>query len=62
MPRRELLTPTERIQLLAFPEDTGEQIRVLTLSKVEIAFVRQHHGDQNRCSETRPRNTQIPSS
>ena len=23
MPRRELLTPTERLQLLAFPEDTG---------------------------------------
>jgi TnpA family transposase len=48
MPRRELLTPTERLQLLAFPEDTGELIRVLTLSKLDVAFVRQHRGDHNR--------------
>jgi TnpA family transposase len=48
MPRRELLTPTERLQLLAFPEDAGELIRVLTLSKLDIAFVRQHRGDHNR--------------
>ena len=48
MPRRELLTPTERLQLLAFPEDAGELIRVLTLSKADIAFVRQHRGDHNR--------------
>jgi hypothetical protein len=60
MPRRELLTPTERLQLLAFPEDPGELIRVLTLSKVDIAFVRQHRGDskkhwpqQTRMSESR---------
>ena len=44
MPRRKLLTPTERLQLLAFPEDAGELIRVLTLSKADIAFVRQHRG------------------
>ena len=48
MPRRELLTPTERLQLLALPEDAGELIRVLTLSKADIAFVRQHRGDHNR--------------
>src|SRR5258708_38501074 len=48
MPRRELLTSTERLQLLAFPEDTGELIRLLTLTKDEIAFVRQHRGDHNR--------------
>ncbi len=48
MPRRELLTPTERLQLLAFPEDTGELIRRLTLSSLDIAFVRQHRGDHNR--------------
>jgi hypothetical protein len=28
MPRRELLTPTERVQLFAFPEDEGELIRL----------------------------------
>jgi len=48
MPRRELLTPTERLQLLAFPEDTGELIRLFTLSKADVAFVHQHRGDQNR--------------
>jgi len=26
MPRRELLTPTERVQLFAFPEDESELI------------------------------------
>ena len=35
MPRREILTPTERLQLLAFPYDKGELIRVLTLSKAD---------------------------
>jgi hypothetical protein len=48
MPRRELLTPTERLQLLSFPEDKGELIRVVTLSEPDIAFVRQHRGDHNR--------------
>src|ERR1700692_2072289 len=33
---------------ILFPEDTGELIRVLTLSKLDIAFVRQHRGDHNR--------------
>ena len=48
MPRRELLTPTERLQLLAFPEDEGELIRLLTFTKADLAFVRQHRGDHNR--------------
>ncbi len=48
MPRRELLTPTERAQLLAFPEDEGELIRLATLSRVDLAFIRQHRGDHNR--------------
>ena len=48
MPRRELLTCTERLQLLAFPEDEGELIRVATLTKADLAFVRQHRGDHNR--------------
>ena len=30
MPRRELLTLTERVQLFAFPEDEGELIRLAT--------------------------------
>jgi hypothetical protein len=42
MPRRELLIPTERLQLLGFPEDNGELIRLLTLTKADLAFVSQH--------------------
>ena len=48
MPRRELLTSIERLQLLAFPEDEGELIRLVTLTKADLAFVRQHRGDHNR--------------
>ena len=48
MPRRELLIPTERLQLLGFPEDNGELIRLLTLTKADLAFVSQHRGDHNR--------------
>ena len=48
MPRRELLTSTQRAQLLAFPSDESELIRCYTLSKADLAFVRQHRGDQNR--------------
>jgi TnpA family transposase len=48
MPRRELLTPTERVQLLAFPEDEGALIRLATLSRADRTFIRQHRGDHNR--------------
>lgn len=48
MPRRELLTSSERLELLAFPDDRGELIRLSTLSADDLAFVRQHRGDHNR--------------
>jgi TnpA family transposase len=48
MPRRELLTSSERLELLAFPTDEGELIRLYTLTKTDLAFVRQHRGDHNR--------------
>src|SRR5271165_4275349 len=48
MPRREILTAAERLQLLAFPEDEGELIRLYTLTKPDLAFVRQHRGNHNR--------------
>ncbi len=48
MPRRELLTSTERLELLAFPEDQAELIRLATLTSDDIAFVRQHRGGHNR--------------
>jgi TnpA family transposase len=36
------------MQLLAFPEDEAELIRRYTLTKADLAFVRQHRGDHNR--------------
>jgi TnpA family transposase len=48
MPRRELLTPTERAQLFAFPEDEGELIRLATLARADLTYIRQHRGDHNR--------------
>jgi Domain of unknown function (DUF4158) len=48
MPRRELLTPTERGQLFAFPEDEGELIRLATLARADLTYIRQHRGDHNR--------------
>jgi hypothetical protein len=48
MPRRELLTLTERVQLFAFPEDEGELIRLATLARADLTYIRQHRGDHNR--------------
>ena len=48
MPRREILTSSDRVRLLAFPEDEGELIRRYTLTKADLAFVQQHRGDHNR--------------
>ena len=48
MPRREILTSSQRTQLLAFPDDEEELIRRYTLTKADLAFVRQHRGDHNR--------------
>jgi hypothetical protein len=48
MPRREILTSSDRMQLLAFPEDEAELIRRYTLTKADLALVRQHRGDHNR--------------
>jgi hypothetical protein len=48
MPRRDVLTPTERAQLFAFPDDEGELIRLGTLSRTDLTFIRHHRGDHNR--------------
>ena len=48
MPRLELLTPTERVQLFAFPSDEGELIRLATLARGDLTYIRQHRGDHNR--------------
>ena len=48
MPRRELFTATERAELIAFPPDEGDLIRLATLSRSDLAYIRQHRGDHNR--------------
>jgi hypothetical protein len=48
VPRREILTSSQRMQLLAFPDDEGELIRRCTLTKADLAFVRQHRGNHNQ--------------
>jgi TnpA family transposase len=48
MPRRDLLTATQRSQLIAFPDEAGALIRLFALSGEDLAFVRQHRGDHNR--------------
>lgn len=42
MPRRELLTPAERESLLTVPVIEADQIRHYTLSRSDLAFIRQH--------------------
>ena len=48
MPRRELLTSSERDQLLALPGDYTALVRIATLSRDDLAFIGQHRGDHNR--------------
>lgn len=48
MPRRELLTPAQREQLLNFPTDAAELIRLYTLSDADRAFIKAHRGAHNR--------------
>lgn len=48
MPRRKLLTTAQRDDLLAFPDDESELIRLCTLSADDLAFVRAHRGEHNR--------------
>lgn len=48
MPRRNLLSAEERIQLLAMPASLDEIIRCYTFSEADLAFIRQHRGAANR--------------
>ena len=48
MPRRELFSPAQRLELLALPEDEAEFIRLFTLSTQDLAVVRQRRGAANR--------------
>src|ERR1017187_2836811 len=48
MPRRELLSPAQREELLNFPTDERSLIRHYTLTSKDLAIIRQHRSDQNR--------------
>lgn len=48
MPRRGILTPTERASLLAFPTAEDELIRHYTLSEPDLSVIQQHRGGHNR--------------
>jgi hypothetical protein len=48
MPRRRLLTPSERTGLLAFPTTDDELIRHYTFSEPDLSAIRQRRGDHNR--------------
>lgn len=48
MPRRSILTPTERASLLAFPTIEEEIIQHYTFNESDISVIRQHRGGHNR--------------
>lgn len=48
MPRRSLLTPTERTDLLAFPITDDELILYYTFSESDLSVIRQRRGNHNR--------------
>jgi TnpA family transposase len=48
MPRRLILTSTERASLYALPENQDDLIRYYTLNEPDISLIRQRRGDANR--------------
>jgi TnpA family transposase len=48
MPRRELLTSTQRDELLAFPTDEADLLRYYTFNTHDLAVIRRRRGDHNR--------------
>jgi hypothetical protein len=48
MPRRRLLTPTERAALLAFPTTDDTLIQYYTFSEPDLSAIRQRRGKHNR--------------
>jgi TnpA family transposase len=48
MPRRELFSPAQRLELLALPDDAGDLIRLFTLSTQDLAIIRERRGAANR--------------
>jgi TnpA family transposase len=48
MARRRLLTPAQRLALLALPVDRVEAARHYTLGEVELATINRRRGGRNR--------------
>ena len=48
MPRRGILTPTERESLFAFPAEPEDLVRHYTLSEADFSVINQRRGDHNR--------------
>jgi TnpA family transposase len=48
MPRRELLTSTQRDELLSFPTDEADLLRYYTFNTHDLAVIRRRRGDHNR--------------
>lgn len=48
MSRRQLLTATEKENLLAIPTDEAELIRLTSFSELDIALINQHRGEANK--------------
>lgn len=50
MPRHQILSPTQRRQVLALPEQSEERLlaRYYTLSESDLEIIRSHRGDENR--------------
>jgi hypothetical protein len=48
MPRREILSPAQREELLAIPVDRAGLIEHYVLSEQDLSLIRQRRGDQNR--------------
>jgi TnpA family transposase len=48
MPRRSILSATERASLLALPESQDDLIRFYTFNESDMALIRQRRGDANR--------------
>ena len=48
MPRREILSPAQREELLVVPVDRAGLIEHYVLSEQDISLIRQRRGDRNR--------------
>jgi len=48
MPRRSVLTASDRDALLSLPDNEGDLIRYYSFSETDLALIRSRRGDANR--------------